>query len=38
MMQERDLLVKKVFPALRQICAKRFVTFIWRNIVLQPLV
>lgn len=27
MMRERDLLVKRVFPALRRICAKRFVTF-----------
>jgi nephrocystin-3 len=27
MMRERDLLVKQVFPALRRICAKRFVTF-----------
>lgn len=27
MMWERDLLVKEVFPALRRICAKRFVTF-----------
>ncbi|MDD2734739.1 MAG: tetratricopeptide repeat protein [Desulfuromonadaceae bacterium] len=27
MMKERDLLVKQVFPALRRICAKRFVTF-----------
>ena len=27
MMQERDLLVKQVFPDLRRICAKRFVTF-----------
>lgn len=27
MMQERDLLVKQVFPALRLLCAKRFVTF-----------
>jgi nephrocystin-3 len=27
MMRERDLLVKEVFPALRRICAKRFVTF-----------
>lgn len=27
MMRERDLLVKQVFPALRSICAKRFVTF-----------
>ncbi len=27
MMQERDLLVKEAFPALRRICAKRFVTF-----------
>jgi len=28
MMQERDLLVKKVFPDLRRLCAKRFVTFV----------
>jgi nephrocystin-3 len=27
MMQERDLLVKEVFPELRRKCAKRFVTF-----------
>jgi len=27
MMRERDLLVKQVFPELRRICAKRFVTF-----------
>jgi tetratricopeptide (TPR) repeat protein len=27
MMRERDLLVKEVFPALRRICTKRFVTF-----------
>ena len=27
MMRERDHLVKEVFPALRHICAKRFVTF-----------
>jgi nephrocystin-3 len=27
MMQERDLLVKQVFPDLRRICARRFVTF-----------
>ena len=27
MMRERDHLVKEVFPALRRICAKRFVTF-----------
>ena len=27
MMQERDLLVKEVFPALRRLCAQRFVTF-----------
>ena len=27
MQRERDLLVKRVFPALRRICAKRFVTF-----------
>ncbi|MBL7033856.1 MAG: DUF4062 domain-containing protein [Candidatus Delongbacteria bacterium] len=27
MMQERDLLVKQVFPRLRSICAKRFVSF-----------
>ena len=27
MMRERDLLVKEVFPALRRICAKRFVAF-----------
>jgi len=27
MMQERDLLVKEVFPALRRLCARRFVTF-----------
>jgi tetratricopeptide (TPR) repeat protein len=27
MMQERELLVKRVFPELRRICAQRFVTF-----------
>ena len=27
MMRERDLLVKEVFPEMRRICAKRFVTF-----------
>ncbi len=27
MMRERDLLVKRVFPALRRLCARRFVTF-----------
>lgn len=27
MMRERDLLVKRVFPALRRVCARRFVTF-----------
>ena len=27
MMRERDLLVKQVFPNLRRLCAKRFVTF-----------
>ena len=27
MQEERELLVKRVFPELRSICAKRFVTF-----------